>query len=82
MTAWLADCFVYSKEAAVVGTGYIKSEDMRRILHNLGLRLSYRQVKDLCTYVAETTGNAGGTRSNRADRIFYRQLTDRAADEE
>lgn len=58
------------------GTGYIKTDDMRKILHNVGLRLSYRQVKELCAYVAETTGNAVSSRSNRTDRIFYRQITD------
>ena len=64
------------------GTGYIKTEDMRRMLHNLGLRLSYKHVKDLCTHVAETTGNIGSGRSSRADRIYYRQLTDQVVDAE
>ena len=27
------------------GTGYVKTEDMRRILHNVGLRLPYRQSR-------------------------------------
>ena len=63
------------------GTGYVKTDDMRRIWHNLGLRLSYKQVKDLCTYVAEATGNTGSSRSSRGDRILYRQLTDRLVDE-
>lgn len=61
------------------GTGYIKIEDMRKMLHNLGLRLSYRHVKDLCGHVAETT--AASSRSNRTDRIFYRQITDTSADD-
>ena len=54
---------------------------MRKILHNLGLRLSYRQVKELCAHVAETTGNTGSSRTSRTDRIFYRQITDTTADE-
>ena len=61
------------------GTGYIKIDDMRKILHNLGLRLSYRQVKELCAHVAEAT--AVSSRSNRTDRIFYRQITDSSADD-
>ena len=61
------------------GTGYMKIDDMRKILHNLGLRLSYRQVKELCAHVAEAT--AASSRSNRTDRIFYRQITDTSADD-
>lgn len=59
-----------------VGTGYIKSEDMRRILHSLGRQMSYRQVKDLCSFVAEVTCSTSSSRS-RNDRILYRQLTDK-----
>ena len=79
----VASCiFLLSLGACSAGTGYIKTEDMRRILHNLGLRLSYRQVKDLCTYVAETTSNTGSSRSSRADRIYYRQLTDQPVEDD
>ena len=79
----VANCiFLLSLGAWFTGTGYIKTEDMRRILHNLGVRLSYRQVKDLCTYVAETTSNTGSTRSSRADRIYYRQLTDQLVEDD
>jgi hypothetical protein len=79
----LASCiFLLSLGACFTGTGYIKTEDMRRILHNLGLRLSYRQVKDLCTYVAETTSSTGSSRSSRADRIYYRQLTDQPVEDD
>ena len=74
--------FLLSLGVCLTGTGYIKTEDMRRILHNLGLRLSYRQVKDLCTYVAETTSNTGSSRSGRADRIYYRQLTDQPVEDD
>ena len=56
------------------GTGYIKTEDMRRILHSLGMRMSYRQVKDLCSLVAEITGSSS---RSRTDRVYYRQLTDK-----
>lgn len=74
--------FLLSWGACFTGTGYIKTEDMRRILHNLGVRLSYRQVKDLCTYVAETTSNTGSSRSSKADRIYYRQLTDQPVEDD
>lgn len=79
---FVSGIFLLTLGACVTGTGYIKTEDMRRILHNLGLRLSYRQVKDLCTYVAETTSNTGSSRSSRADRIYYRQLTDQPVEDD
>lgn len=54
----------------VTGAGYIKVEDVRRIIGNLGRCLSHRAVKDLCTNVADTTGR------HRGERVYYRDLTD------
>ena len=65
-------CYRDKTARAGAGTGYIKLEDMRRIVHNLGHDLSYRFVKDLCASVAEAT--ATGSR-DRADRIRYTVLT-------
>lgn len=80
--SFMSCIFLLSLGACFAGTGYIKTEDMRRILHNLGLRLSYRQVKDLCNYVAETTSSTASSRSSRADRIYYRQLTDQPVEDD
>lgn len=79
MSAW---CKMTADVLCVnAGCGYIKTDDMRRVLHNLGLRLSYRQVKDLCAYVAEVTSNTGISRTSRTDRISYRQITHVSADD-
>lgn len=51
------------------GAGYLKTEDVRRICHNLGLGLTHRIVKELCT-------NAGhNSNSSKSDRIDYKHLT-------
>ena len=61
---------------APAGTGYIRCEDLRRIVHNLGRSLAYRSVKELVASVAE--GLAAATTSSgsrhKADRVYYRQL--------
>ncbi len=56
------------------GCGYIKVEDMRRLLHSLGLGLPYRAVKDLASVAQEVSAMRGGHSSS--DRIYYRDLTD------
>jgi Ca2+-binding EF-hand superfamily protein len=53
------------------GTGYIRVEDLRRILHNLGAALPNWLVKELTTNVADTSSR------HRADRVYYRDLTDK-----
>ena len=57
------------------GTGYIRCEDLRRIVHNLGRSLAYRSVKELVATVAEglAATTSGGSR-HKADRVYYRQL--------
>eukprot|EP00243_Klebsormidium_subtile_P011602 TRINITY_DN6651_c0_g1_i2.p2 TRINITY_DN6651_c0_g1~~TRINITY_DN6651_c0_g1_i2.p2 ORF type:complete len:237 (+),score=107.62 TRINITY_DN6651_c0_g1_i2:684-1394(+) len=51
-------------------SGYLKADDLKRILHNLNKFLSQRHVKDLVTSALSET------RSARDDRIAYRDLTD------
>ena len=46
------------------GTGYLKLDDMRRILNNLGLGLSHRTVKELCLQVMDPASR----------KIVYREL--------
>lgn len=49
------------------GTGYIKVDDLRKVLHNLGLGLSHRTAKELCLMVAEPS-------ARRPEKVFYREL--------
>lgn len=61
---------------APAGTGYIRCEDLRRIVHNLGRSLAYRSVKELVASVAEALAastTSSGSR-HKADRVYYRQL--------
>ena len=53
------------------GTGYLKVDDLRRIIENLGKSLSHRTIKDLCLYAIGTSAR------HWADRIHYRDLTDK-----
>ena len=62
-----AESIVYS-----AGTGYLRVDDLRRIINNLSLALSLRTVKELCLNVA---GGSSTTRL-RADRVYYRDITD------
>ncbi|KAK1314638.1 hypothetical protein QJS10_CPA06g00457 [Acorus calamus] len=48
--------------------GYIKVEDMRLILHNLGRFLSHRDVKEMVTFALLESNNP------RDNRIFYKKL--------
>ena len=65
------------------GCGYIKVDDLRRLLHSLGLGLTHRTVKELVgaaldasarASAAASSGRSGGA---AADRIYYRDLTDK-----
>ncbi|GAX85276.1 hypothetical protein CEUSTIGMA_g12695.t1, partial [Chlamydomonas eustigma] len=61
------------------GCGYIKTDDMRRFLHQLGLDLSYRAVKELALAGQEVSTQAAaakGSPHSTSDRIYYRDLTD------
>lgn len=49
------------------GTGYLKVDDMKTLLHSLGLSMSHRLVRELTSSVAD---------SRRTDRIYYRELTE------
>ncbi len=62
-----------------LGCGYIKVDDLRRIINNLGHALSPRTVKELCLNVA---GGGGGSSSSRgrADKVYYRDMTDTEVD--
>ncbi|EIE19235.1 hypothetical protein COCSUDRAFT_49062 [Coccomyxa subellipsoidea C-169] len=55
--------------------GYIKVDDLRRIVANLGHALSLRTVKELCLNVAGAPSSSAGRA--RQDRIYYRDITDR-----
>ncbi len=57
------------------GCGYIKVDDLRRIVANLGHALSLRTVKELCLNVAGAPSSSVGRA--RQDRIYYRDITDR-----
>lgn len=48
------------------GTGYLRVEDLRRIIHNLGAGLSHRSVKALVHGVADPQG------AWRGERVYYR----------
>lgn len=53
------------------GTGYLKLDDLRRILNILGLALSHRTVKELCLQVADPTSR----------KIVYRELYEKEVKE-
>ena len=55
------------------GCGYIKVDDMRRLLHNLGAGLPHRLVKDLASVAADTSGGSRG----RGERVYYREIADK-----
>ncbi|KAK9904952.1 hypothetical protein WJX75_006352 [Coccomyxa subellipsoidea] len=55
--------------------GYIKVDDLRRIVTNLGHALSLRTVKELCLNVAGAPSSTVGRA--RQDRIYYRDITDK-----
>eukprot|EP00897_Mesotaenium_endlicherianum_P006610 jgi/Mesen1/5978/ME000302S04977 len=50
-------------------TNYLKSEDLKRILHSLGEYLSNKNVKDLVYWANSESGKS------RDDRIMYRSFT-------
>lgn len=60
--------------ASCAGTGYLRVDDLRRIVNNLGLALSLRTVKELCLNVA---GGSSSSSRARADRVHYRDITDK-----
>lgn len=57
------------------GVGYIRSEDLRRLLLSLGLGLSVRVVKDLVERVADPSGR------HKGERVYYRDLVDKEVEE-
>lgn len=48
------------------GTGYLRVEDVRRIVHNLGVCLPHRAVRCLVQGAADPTGGW------RGERVYYR----------
>lgn len=52
------------------GCGYIKCDDLRRLLHNLGCCLAPRVVREL-------VHGAAAANKEKHDRVFYRNLTDK-----
>lgn len=58
---------IFDDAMHVAGAGYLRIEDVRRVCHNLGLGLTHRIVKDLCT-------NAGHSSASKSDRIDYKHL--------
>lgn len=62
------------------GCGYIKVDDLRRIVNNLGHALSLRTVKELCLNVAGAPASVGG-RARVDTRVYYRDITDKEVPE-
>eukprot|EP00803_Ostreobium_quekettii_P002366 evm.model.scf_336.5 EVM.evm.TU.scf_336.5 scf_336:60598-75964(-) len=60
------------------GCGYIKSEDLRRMLHNLGRSMPPRTVRDLVANVVDRSSRY----KDRDTRVYYRDLTDKEIVEE
>lgn len=54
------------------GCGYIKCDDLRRLLHNLGSCLAPRVVRELVHGAA-----AIGKEKHKLDRVYYKYLTDK-----
>ena len=52
------------------GVGYMKVDDLRRLLHGLGAGLPQWLVKELTSNVTDLA------RRGRTDRVYYRDLTD------
>jgi hypothetical protein len=52
--------------------GYLKSDDIRRLLHCLGKFLSHRNVKDIVACAVSES-----SKSSRDDRIVYRNFTEK-----
>lgn len=50
------------------GTGYLRVEDLRRILHNLDQGLPHRAIKALVAAVADPHG------AYRGERVYYRYV--------
>eukprot|EP00955_Chlamydomonas_euryale_P005978 63723-Chlamydomonas_euryale.AAC.1 len=57
------------------GSGYLRTDDLKRILHAVGLQLPHRAVKALVAAAAAGGGGAG------SDRVHYRALCDLPAEE-
>ena len=53
--------------ACTAGTGYLRVDDVKVLLHALGLCMSHRMVRELTSAVAD---------SRRPDRIYYKELTE------
>ncbi|XP_024390877.1 uncharacterized protein [Physcomitrium patens] len=52
--------------------GYLKSDDLRRLLHSLGKFLSHRNVKDIVACAVTES-----SKSSRDDRVVYRTFTEK-----
>ncbi len=48
------------------GCGYFKQDDCRRLLHSLGLGLSYRMVRDIASAAVEASARASAAPGSRA----------------
>lgn len=58
------------------GIGYLKTEDLRRILVALGRALPTRTIKELLSNVVDA-----GSR-HRGERVYYREITDKEVKDE
>ena len=59
------------------GCGYLKADDLRRLLNSLGLSLSYRAAKDLTHAALDASARSSSSgRASHPDRFYYRDLTD------
>ena len=59
------------------GFGYLKGDDLRRLLNLLGLSLPYRTAKELMHAALDASARSSSSgRASHPDRFYYRDLTD------
>ena len=60
------------------GCGYIKGDDLKRLLGSLGIALPHSTVKDLVSAAVDASSRSSSGRGGggSSDRIYYRDLTD------
>lgn len=61
-----------SKKMRLAGAGYLRVDDVKVLLHALGLCMSHRTVRELTNSVADP---------RREDRVYYKPYTETEAGE-
>mmetsp|Transcript_19965 Transcript_19965/g.43457 ORF Transcript_19965/g.43457 Transcript_19965/m.43457 type:complete len:427 (-) Transcript_19965:375-1655(-) len=62
------------------GSGYIKAEDMRRLVHTLGLHLSQRAARDLVKAGCDASTSGSSQSHAGSDRLYYKDLAVKEVD--